>query len=71
MSKADFEKYLKENKCVVCGGDISRIGAAISGTQLYGCAICHLVYWRFPTESLGDAVEVLGNNVFNKIRNTG
>lgn len=60
MSKADFEKFLNEGKCVMCSSPIVRIGSAFGGTQFYGCAVCHIVYWFYPKES---PARGLGDNV--------
>ena len=63
MAKADFQKFLNEGKCVTCGSPFFRIGAALGGVQLYGCTVCHLVYWFHPKESPREIPPGLGDNV--------
>ena len=33
-------------KCPVCEVLLLRLGATIGGTQLMGCPVCHVVYWK-------------------------
>lgn len=45
MEDKDFKKNLKAKKCCVCGGKLSFIETTVGGKKLYGCSLCHLVYW--------------------------